>query len=302
MQGWTATLAGLIAFLCLPEISAAQVSVKDRFSEGRPTVVVAHRSAVMGGAPENTLAWLGYAIERGVDAVHINPQKTADGHYVLMHDNTLNRMTDVEEVYPEGPSGGPTRIQQGGKDFVGYYTLQEIGQLHVMAGGENLPVPTLEEALDFIDGRAIVLLGLKNYDIASLAAVLQGRATHNVLLFELYYSGTDQSKLRDLAAATGLGVDVALFGSRDYLKDLNGIQDQLGSALRGVHVKSAGLSPEFKSRLKDLDLQLFISGWDGGEDYALVDNGNSGPWLEAISAGSGVLTDQPDEVLRLLGR
>jgi len=258
----------------------------------------------MGGAAENTLAWLGYAIERGVDAVHINPQRTADGHYVLMHDNTLNRMTDVEEVFPEGPSSGPTRDQQGGKDYVGYYTLDEIRQLHVTKGapGGRQPVPTLEEALDFIDGRVIVLLGLKSYDRPSLAAVLRGRDTGNILLFELYYSGTDQSKLRDLAAATGLGVDVALYGSRNYVKDLNGIHAQLGTSLRGIHVKSSGLTHEFLSRMGDLGLRLFISGWDGGEDYALVDRADPGPWRAAIATGFGVLTDQPDAVLRLLGR
>jgi glycerophosphoryl diester phosphodiesterase len=258
----------------------------------------------MGGFPENTLGWLQYAITRGVDAVHINPQKTADGHYVLMHDNTLNRMTNVEEVFPEGPAGGPTRAQQGGRDYLGYYTLAEIKRLHVV-GGEVLPdqeVPTLEEALDFVGGRAIILLGLKSYDTPTLAMALQGRDTGNVLLFELFVSGTDQSGLRQLAETTGLGVDVALYHSRDYLADLNAIHDQLGHSLRGVHVRSSGLTPQFLSRMKELGIHLFISGWDGAEDLALTEEGDPGPWNAAFATAAGVLTDQPDAVLELLGR
>lgn len=258
----------------------------------------------MGGFPENTLAWLQYGIERGVDAVHINPQKTADGHYVLMHDNTLNRMTDVAEVFPVGPAGGPTREQQGGRDYVGYYTLDEIKRLHVVGGdpAEELDVPTLEEALHFINGRMIVLLGLKSYDTPTLAAALQSQDTRNVLLFELYVSGTDQSGLRELAETTGLGVDVVLYQSRDYLADLNGIFGQLGTSLRGVHVRSSGLTPEFLHRLQELGVRHFISGWDGAEDFALVEKGDPDPWRAAIANAPGVLTDHPDSVLKLLGR
>jgi glycerophosphoryl diester phosphodiesterase len=282
----------------------AEVSVAARLAEGQPTVVVAHRSAPLRGFPENTLAWLKYAIERGVDAVHINPQRTRDGSYVLMHDQTLNRMTDVETVFPDGPAGGPTRIQQGGRDYLGYYTLDEINRLHIAAdnAGGDFRVPTLGEALDFVDGRAIIFLGLKSYDTTTLAAALQNRDLRNVLLFELYVTGTDQSKLRELSQTTGLGVHVALYQSRDYLEDLNGAYEELGSSLKGVHVRSRGLTPEFLSRLDDLSVRLFISGWDGAEDYELVENGDPEPWNAAFAIGAGVLTDQPEAVMELLGR
>lgn len=304
MKNRRGPFAALALVVGLAHAAQAQVSVEARLAEGAPTVVVAHRSATMGGLPENTLAWLQYAIARGVDAVHINPQKTRDGHYVLMHDQTLNRMTDVEAVFPDGPTGGPTRVQQGGRDYVGYYTLDEIQRLQISGGaaGTNFRVPTLGEALDFVDSRVIVFLGLKSYDTQTLAPVLGNRETRNVLLFDLYASGTDQSKLVELAKTTGLGVDVALYQSKDYLADLNGAYEQLGPSLHGVHVRSRGLTPEFLSKLNDLGVRLFISGWEGGEDYALVNKGDPDPWKAALRVGSGVITDQPDAVLELLGR
>ena len=69
--------------LCLiSAASLAQVSVNERLALGQPDTVMAHRSAEMDGMPENSLAWIQAAIDRGVDMVHINPQLTADDEYV----------------------------------------------------------------------------------------------------------------------------------------------------------------------------------------------------------------------------
>lgn len=294
-----ATLTNLPASLV-----QAQVTVEQRFARDQPTLVLAHRSAAMAGQPENTVAWINHAIALGVDAIHINPQRTADGHYVLMHDNTLNRTTDVEQVFPEGPSAGPSRLQQGGRDYVGYYRLDEILRLQAFGspGGKADRIPTLQEALDAANGRVLVFLGLKSYDIETLTQALSQHDRRNLVLFDLFYSGTDQSKLRALAEATGIPVDVALYRSHDYLRDLNDISAQLGPHLAGIHVNMKGLTPEFSDRMNELDLRLFISGWDSGEDYALTERQDPGPWQKAIATGFGVLTDQPEAVLGLLRR
>ena len=215
-----------IIITCLISTSAhAQMSVDNRLTSNQPKAVMAHRCADIKGAPENSLAWIQSAIDLGVDMVHINPQLTADDQYILMHDQTLNRMTDVENVYAEGPPNGPSRQQRGGKDYVRDYTLAQIKQLRLLTseGAPTDPVPTLHEALDLIDERVLVVLGLKNYEFESLSKALAGHETQNVLLWDLYYSGTDQSKLRDLAAATDLDVAIVLFRSRDYLADFEKI-------------------------------------------------------------------------------
>ena len=63
----------------------AQTTVAERIEKGQPPVIIAHRRATMDGQPENSLGWIARAIDRGIDMVHINPQQTGDGHYVLMH-------------------------------------------------------------------------------------------------------------------------------------------------------------------------------------------------------------------------
>jgi glycerophosphoryl diester phosphodiesterase len=288
----------------LTEMPLAQVNVEARLAEGQPPIVLAHRTAVFGDHPENTLAWLEAGIERGVDMLHINPQRTADGQYILMHDQTLNRTTDVERVYPEGAPGGPTRQQRAGLDYVGDYTLEEIRRLQVTnaSDGRTHPVPTLSEAIDLVDGRALLLLGLKAYEVESLAATLQQHDTENLQFFELYYSGTDQSKLRELAEATGVSVAVTLFRSTDYLADLEGIYDQLGPHLRTVSADIPRITPEFLTRTDELGIHLIISGRQSGEDYALVEDANPEPWQALLDMGYSVFTGRPDEVLNLLGR
>lgn len=101
---------------------------------------------------------------------------------------------------------------------------------------------------------------MKSYEVESLAAVLNGRDTANVLLFELYVSGTDQGKLRALSEATGIPVSVTFYQSRDVVRDLNAIAAQLGPRLAMVNVGASKVTPAFLARLKELDVRLAISG------------------------------------------
>jgi len=65
-----------------------------------PPLVIAHRGA-SSLAPENTLAAARKALEIGADLWELDVSVTADGELVLMHDNTLERTCNVEEVFPD---------------------------------------------------------------------------------------------------------------------------------------------------------------------------------------------------------
>ncbi|MFF5854052.1 glycerophosphodiester phosphodiesterase [Streptomyces sp. NPDC012751] len=66
--------------------------------DGVPTVV-AHRGA-SGYAPENTLAAIDRAAELGFSWVENDVQRTEDGELVVLHDDSLERTTNVEDVFP----------------------------------------------------------------------------------------------------------------------------------------------------------------------------------------------------------
>ena len=119
----------------------------------RPLEVIAHRGA-SAYAPENTLPAFELAVGMGADVVETDVHTTRDGHLVCMHDTTLARTTDVRTRYPD-------RAPWAVADL----TLQEVRTLDAGSWrGERYagtPVPTLQEALHLLAGRAGLLLELK---------------------------------------------------------------------------------------------------------------------------------------------
>ncbi|MER5844231.1 MULTISPECIES: glycerophosphodiester phosphodiesterase [Streptomyces] len=120
-----------------------------------PPLVVAHRGA-SGYAPENTLPAADRAAELGVDWVENDVQRTRDGELVVLHDDSLARTTDVEEVFP---GRSPWKV----RDF----TAAEIARLD--AGSWFGPafagtrVPTLEQFLRRLERHdQNLLLEIKN--------------------------------------------------------------------------------------------------------------------------------------------
>jgi glycerophosphoryl diester phosphodiesterase len=114
---------------------------------------VAHRGA-SAYAPEHTLAAYRLAIEQGADFVEQDLQITKDGVLVCLHDLTLERTTNVEEVFPERH-----RMERGATTWpVSDFTLAEIKRLDAGSwfdqkfAGER--VPTWQEAIDLVRGKA----------------------------------------------------------------------------------------------------------------------------------------------------
>ncbi|SDC27479.1 glycerophosphodiester phosphodiesterase [Streptomyces prasinopilosus] len=120
-----------------------------------PPLVVAHRGA-SGYAPENTLPAADRAAELGVGWVENDVQRTRDGRLVVLHDESLARTTDVEEVFP---GRSPWKV----RDF----TAAEIARLD--AGSWFGPafagtrVPTLEQLVRRLERHGQkLLLEIKN--------------------------------------------------------------------------------------------------------------------------------------------
>lgn len=116
----------------------------------RPLIAVSHRGAA-GTAPENTLAAIDEGYRLGAETVEIDVQLTSDEEIVLMHDTTLERTTDVTEVFPDRASYD-----------VGDFTLEEIERLDAGSSFDEEfagePVPTLRQALDRLQEHQMNLL------------------------------------------------------------------------------------------------------------------------------------------------
>ena len=150
-----ATLA--ISMLSGAQSGARQTAVKKQ--------VVAHRGA-SAYAPEHTLEAYRLAIDQRADFVEQDLAVTKDGVLVCIHDLTLERTTNVEEVFPtrsvENPAGGAP----GQRWLVGDFTLAELKQLDAgswfgqkFAGAR---IPTFQEAIDLVGDKAGLYPELKD--------------------------------------------------------------------------------------------------------------------------------------------
>ena len=120
-------------------------------------VNIAHRGA-SAYAPEHTLPAYSMALEMGADYVEQDLQLTRDGVLICMHDTTLERTTNVEEVFPDRATEVEWRGDQRQVWRVADFTLAEIKTLDAGSwfGDEfaGTRVPTFQEAIDLVKGQA----------------------------------------------------------------------------------------------------------------------------------------------------
>ncbi|WP_225822563.1 glycerophosphodiester phosphodiesterase [Streptomyces naphthomycinicus] len=143
-----AAVLGTVTVLLSPTSDA-------RAHEDRVPTVIAHRGA-SSYAPENTLPAIDKAAELGFSWVENDVQRTKDGELVVLHDDSLRRTTDVEDVFP---GRAPWKV----KDF----TAAEIARLD--AGSWFSPayagarVPTLRHYMRRVEhNHEKLLLEIKN--------------------------------------------------------------------------------------------------------------------------------------------
>lgn len=107
------------------------------FRKERPVLVMAHRGG--GGlAPENTMPAFRQAVEMGVDVLELDVRATADGVLVVMHDATVERITDGH-----GPVHRHTLSQLRQLD-AGYHWTSDRGRTYPFRG-RGVTIPTLRE-------------------------------------------------------------------------------------------------------------------------------------------------------------
>lgn len=135
---------------------------------------VAHRGA-SAYAPEHTLVAYTLALEQGADFVEQDLAVTKDGVLICLHDPTLERTTNVEEMYPDRS----TTVTWEGKTVKAWlandFTLAEIKRLDAgswfdakFAGAR---IPTFAEAVALVRGKAGLYPELKTPEVYAGRAV-----------------------------------------------------------------------------------------------------------------------------------
>lgn len=154
-------------------------------------ILIAHRGA-SAYAPENTLPAFRLAVQMGADFVEYDLQVTKDQQLVCLHDETLERTTNVEAIFPLKSRTGTQNGVATQHWYVSDFTLKEIKQLDAGSWfGEQYKgtqVPTFQEAIDELRGKAGHLIELKKPDLYNTGRTDMER----MVLATLRKNGLDQ--------------------------------------------------------------------------------------------------------------
>ncbi|MFH1175371.1 MAG: glycerophosphodiester phosphodiesterase family protein [bacterium] len=113
---------------------------------------IGHRGA-KGYEPENTLASFKKALDLGVDAIELDVYVCETGELVVIHDDKVDRTTNGEGLVEE----------------------KTFEELQALDAGNGNKIPTLEEALNLINKKAIVNIELKGEKTAKPVSELLKR-------------------------------------------------------------------------------------------------------------------------------
>jgi glycerophosphoryl diester phosphodiesterase len=144
---------------------------------------IGHRGA-RAYEPENTLRSYKKALEIGVDAVELDVRKTKDNQLVVIHDADIKKTTN-------------------GKGLVSELTLKQIKEFSTE---KDEKIPTLKEALDFLDKKVKILIELKEEGVEEkvLSAVHENGLQKNVIIVSFIENALRKVRELDKEVETGL--------------------------------------------------------------------------------------------------
>lgn len=251
-------------------------------------LISAHRGGPVPGFPENALPTFERSMGFGPMLLEMDLRATADGRIVVLHDAELDRTTT-------------------GSGAVGDFLLEELRDLRLLGDEgtrEGAWLPTLQEALAWAEGRAILRLDVKRGVTPEMvvAEIREAGAEARVMVIA---QGLDE-----VAAYQALAPELMLSFWHDpdrvgYLTEeaydaLVATEHDPTRFIVGLGSVNAGWSPELLERLRARGIRAMVSTF-GELDRAAMEEGAWEGFCPLVEAGVGVLiTDAVEEAARAI--
>ena len=235
-------------------------------------IVIAHRGDHTL-APENSLLAIQNAINDGADYVELDIRTSLDSQLVLMHDATVDRMTN-----------GHGKISE--MKFDSIRSLQLYNKNN--AASETFTVPTFEEALSICKNKINIYLDFKNADVkkvyeAILAAHMQDQIVVYINTPMQYVEWRKQVPSMPLI----LSLNTKVKDSTEMFKYLSNVNIDILDGNWNEYTQETVRASLSKGVPVWADMQAAI------EDEAY--------WNKGIELGlSGIQTDHPKELIQYL--
>ncbi len=242
-------------------------------------IISAHRGGPQPGYPENCLETFEKTLEYGPMMIECDVRITRDGYLVLMHDDTLDRTTT---------GIGPVALE----------TFAEIRKLKLRDNNgkrTEFQVPTLNEALAWAKGKAILSLDVKQeVPFEKLVEAIQQNRAHDRVQVITYSIGA-------LKKAYSLDRSLNHSASADTMGE---VQDlfRSGVDLRRVTVFTGvgRIKQDMISALKAKGIRCAL-GTFGDIDEEAQTKGHSA-YFPVYQAGIGIIaTDEPWTAVKING-
>ncbi len=220
--------------------------------------------------PENSLLAFEEAVKAGADGIELDVRLTSDGEVVVIHDESLDRTSNVSGL-------------------VGELTLAEIRRADL---GMGQSIPTLSEVLSKVKGLVNVEIKEERAVERCVQVVRETGSSDRVL-----YSSFDVNALRrvrslDPEARLGLLID-----SEEMLAEIPSLAKELGlfsvnAPVEGVDLLGIKGFAAASEMLRSLGLRLIL--WAANDErlHQLIP--------ELAGTFDAVITDDPPRALRLL--
>jgi glycerophosphoryl diester phosphodiesterase len=219
--------------------------------------LVAHRGFARE-APENTLAAVEYAAAAGANAVEVDVRAASDGTPVIVHDATVDRVTN-------------------GTGAVSEHAPAELDSLSVLGSGEG--IPTLDAVLERAHDRELAVnVEVKEADVAE--SVVDAIHGSGILTTAVWASSFDADALRRVADAieARAGNDGARIQTAYLVRSRR--HDPVGTA---VDLGCTAIHPQYRATIpgglvrRAHDAGLHVNAWT-----------LSSSWVARVVARTGV--------------
>ena len=231
-------------------------------------VVIAHRGSHLN-VPENTLAAYENAINEGADYVEIDLRTSKDGHLVIMHDESITRMT-------------------GKKGLIKDLNYNEIRNLKIKSTDikdtTTYRVPTFKSVLNLCKGRINIYLDFKDADVQKTFSLMKKAGMENNVV--VYLNKEDQYGQWKKVAPR-----IPLMASLPENMDISQLKNLLDKT--PLEVVDNAYSSDKLNLMHKMKIAVWLD----------VQSNDESPktWQPALKDGvSGLQTDHPEKLIKFL--
>lgn len=180
---------------------AAALARALRYTDGAERLISAHRGGPVEGLAENAVPTFEHALNYAPAFIELDVRRTPDGHLVLMHDESIDRTTT-----------GMGRV-----DATPFAAVRAVRLLDVRGTLTSFRVPTLAEALSWAEGRAVLMLDVKqDVPYPEIIAAVRAAGAENRVVVIVY-------TLADHETVTALAPDLNVSSSLETVVDADAL-------------------------------------------------------------------------------